>query len=86
MNVVHLPKEDKVGEWRYPKQEDALKECGLNDILEYTEIRCATVARFVANWPVFKACRGGEQLRGSTPRQFFWEQPLGLEDNGPEAE
>ena len=80
----HRPRQDEAGEWRYPKREDALKECGLKDILEYIEDRRATVARFVADRPIFEACRGGERLRGSTPRQYWWEQPLGLEDDGPE--
>ena len=85
MNRIHRPREDEAGVWRYPKREDALKECGLKDVLEYIEARRATVARFVVDRPVFEACRGGERLRGSTPRQYWWEQPLGLEDDGPEA-
>ena len=80
----HRPQLDEEGKWRYPSRGDVLAEAGLKDIEEYITARCATVARFIAGRPVFESCVSGERRRGTMPRQYWWEQPLGLEDDGPD--
>ena len=80
MNVRHRPREGPDGEWEYPSREDALSECGLRPIEDYIRARRDTIARYVAERPVYEACLGGERRRGTSPRQYWWEQPMDLPD------
>ena len=80
MAVENRPRREPDGSWTYPSSEDVLKEVGLRNIDHYVEVRRQTIAKFVVNRPVFDFCVNAERLRGSSPRQFWWEQSMDLEE------
>ena len=90
MNVHHKPRKGPDGLWVYPSREDALAECGLKPIDAYIRARRDTIARYVVDRPIFEACREGERKRGTSPRQYWWEQtmefPEATEEEAVEAE
>ena len=53
----------------------------LKPIDAYIRARRDTIARYVVERPIFEACRGVERKRGTSPRQYWWEQTMEL----PEA-
>ena len=66
--------------WEYPSVEASLKEAGLETVEEYILRRRSTIARWIVDRPIFKACKEGERKRGTSAcRQWWWEQPMGLE-------
>ena len=73
------PRRKPDGTWKYPSSEDVLKEVGLYSIGHYVEVRRQTIASFIVTRPIFDYCVEGERLRGSSPRQFWWEQPMDLD-------
>ncbi|KAL9183034.1 hypothetical protein ACHAXT_004821 [Thalassiosira profunda] len=79
MNREHKPRKGDGGEWEYPSTEDALEECGLKTMQEYIDVRRSTVAAWIVDRPIYEACTGAERKRGSAPRQWWWEQELGLD-------
>ena len=79
MNREHKPRKGDGGEWEYPSTEDALEECGLKTMQEYIDVRRSTVAAWIVDRPIYEACEGAERKRGSAPRQWWWEQELGLD-------
>ena len=78
MNRVSKPRRHS-GAWVYPKNEDALAECGLATIREYIDVRRATIARWVVDRSIYTACTEAERQRGSAPRKWWWEQELSLD-------
>ena len=76
MNLRHKPRMGPDGLWEYPSREDVLAECGLRPIDAYIRARRDTIARYVVDRPIFEACRGGERKRGTSPRQYWWEQTM----------
>ena len=78
MAKVNRPVRGEDGVWKYPPTEDVLKEVGLKPIADYIRARRDTIAKWVADRPVYEACTGGERRRGTSPRQFWWEQPMKL--------
>ena len=62
------------GEWTYPSSKAVLKETGLRSIAHYVQVRRQTIAAFILNRPIFSMCRDAERIRGSPPKQFWWEQ------------
>ena len=77
--VDNKPRRNPNGEWTYPSSEDVLEEVGMRTISHYIEVRRQTIAAFIVNRPIFSFCTAGERRRGSSPRQFWWEQPMDLD-------
>ena len=76
----HKPRKGLFGKWQYPSTKDVLAECGLHSVEEYIRSRRSTIATYVVNRPLYLECKEGERRRGSMPRQWWWEQELGLDD------
>ena len=38
-----------------------------------------TIANFIVNRPIFDSCVGTERRRGTSPRQWWWEQTMDLD-------
>ena len=55
-------------------------------IAYYMEVRRQTIAKCIVNQPIFEFCREGKQKRGSSPRQFWWEQTMDLDAVSAEAQ
>jgi hypothetical protein len=49
-------------------------------ITHYMDIWRTTIFRYMVDWPIYKACRAGEQKRGSQPEQWWWEQKMCLDN------
>ena len=62
--------------WAYPSSDDVLEEVGLFSISHYVQVRRQTIAIYIVDRAILTFCREGERLRGSSPRQFWWEQPV----------
>ena len=75
----NVPRKGHGGVWEYPPVEASLKEAGLKTVEEFIRLRRNTIAMWVVNRPIYEACKGGERKRGTSARQFWWEQPMGLE-------
>jgi hypothetical protein len=75
----HRLKRGAHGVWVHPTTADVLEECGIKTIAEYIQVRRQTIATYVATRPIFTACVGGKQRRGSMLRQWWWEQPMCLD-------
>ena len=65
--------------WMYPSIEDVLKEVGLKPITHYVEVMRQTIACFIVHRPIFDFCLEAERLRGTSLRQWWWEQQMDLE-------
>jgi hypothetical protein len=65
MAKKHKPKKGPHHRWVYPRFSDILQECSMATILHCIYIRRATIFRYVVDWPIYEACREGEQRRGS---------------------
>jgi hypothetical protein len=65
----HQPKRGANEVWVYPKTADVLGECNIDSIAKYIQVRCQTIAMYVATRPILTACVGGKRRRGSMPRQ-----------------
>jgi hypothetical protein len=79
MAKTHKPRQGPRNEWVYLRSEDVLKECGLNTMAEYVQIRRQTIAVYVATRPILQECRQGNQQRGEVPHRWWWEQPMVLD-------
>ena len=75
----YKPRKGLFGKWNYPSAKDVLKECGLHSVEEYIQPRWTTIAMYVVNHPLYLECKEGEHRQGSMPRQWWWEQELGLD-------
>ena len=74
-----LPK--KVGgTWQFPKTKTVLAAAGLHTIEHYVQVRRARILRWVEDMPILKLCREVERRRGTTPRLYWWEQPIDLDE------
>ena len=82
MNTVNVPRKGMNGVWKYPSAAASLKEATLKMVAEYIKIRRDTVAMWVVNRPIYEACVAGQRKRGTSSRQWWWEQPMGLEQDG----
>ena len=72
----NMPKRNaNTGAWTYPNTEKVLDKAGLHTIEHYISVRRATIAKFIVNRPIFDMCGEGERRRGSSRRQFWWQQP-----------
>ena len=74
-----LPK--KVGgPWVFPKKKTVLAAAGLHTIEHYVQVRRARIMRWIIDRPILKLCREAERRRGTTPRLYWWEQPMDLDE------
>ena len=64
--------------WEYLKSREVLAAVGLRSVEHCIGVRRATIARWITHRPIFDLCKETERRRGSTPRQFWWEQSLDL--------
>ena len=76
----HQPKRVAHGVWVYLTTADVLEEYGMKTIPEYIQVRCQTIATYVATRPIFTACIKGKRRQGSMPHQWWWEQLMCLDD------
>ena len=44
-----------------------------------TEVRRQTIAAYIVDRPIFNLCVGEERRRGTSPRLWWWEQPMDLD-------
>ena len=82
MAAEHWPQRRADGTWEYPATADVLEEVGLHTVEEYIRVRRNTIARYVVDRAVFRACEEGGRMRGSAIHQYWWEQPMSLDANG----
>ena len=78
--VENKPRRGLHHAWVYPRSKDVLNECGMNTIAHYIGVRRNTILTYVVNRPIYQRCREGVRKRGSAPRQWWWEQPMQLDD------
>jgi len=86
MARVNKPRANPDGSWTYPQSALTLEEVALHPIAQYVEVRRQTIAKFIVNQPIFDFCTEGRRKRGSSPRQFWWEQPMDLDAARAEAQ
>ena len=79
MSRANKPRRNPDGSWVYPPSVKTLEEVGLQTIEHYVLVRRQTIADFIVNRPIFGLCVGGERRRGTSPRQWWWEQPMSLD-------
>ncbi len=68
------------GTWMYPNSADVLKDVGLKTITHCIAICPQHIANYIVNKPIFLTCVRGGRRRGSSVRQFWWEQLMDLEE------
>ena len=74
-----LPK--KVGgSWKFPKTKTVLAAAGLHTIEHYVQVRRAHIMRWEIDRSILKLCREVERRRGTTPRLYWWEQTMDLDE------
>ena len=73
-----LPK--KVGgSWKFPKTKTVLAVAGLHTIAHYVQVCRARIMHWVEDMPILKLCREAERRTGTTPRLYWWKQPMDLD-------
>ena len=77
------PRRNPDGSWTYPDTDAVMETVGLRSISHYVEVRRQHISNYIVNRPIFNACRDGVRRRGSSHRQFWWDQPLSLTDDPP---
>ena len=79
-----LPK--KVGgSWKSPKTKTVLAAAGLHTIEHCVQVRRARIIPWVEERPILKLCREAERRRGTTPRLYWCEQPMDLDEASARA-
>lgn len=73
------PRREPDGTWTYQSSEKVLEAAGLHTIQHYVEVRRNTVLKFILDRPIFEFCREASRQRGTSNRQYWWEQSLDLE-------
>ena len=56
MNRVNVPRKGHGGAWTYLSAQDSLREAGLKMLEEYIRLRQNTIAMWIADRPIYKAC------------------------------
>ena len=77
------PRRNPDGSWTYPDTDAVMEAVGLRSISHYVEVRRQHISNYIVNRPIFNACRDGVRRRGSSHRQFWWDQPLSLTADPP---
>ena len=44
-----------------------------------------TISDYIVNRPIFEHCRSGVRQHGSSPRMFWWDQPMHLDEEAPDG-
>ena len=57
-----------------------LADAGIHTIAHYVQVRRARIMRWVEDRPILKLCREAERRRRTTPRLYWWEQPMDLDE------
>ena len=73
------PRRSPSGKWTYSSSEDMLSKVGIHNIADYIAVLRQTIASFIVNLPIFSFYKTGEWRSGTSPRQFWWEQPMDLD-------
>ena len=73
------PRKKRDGTWTYPSSEEVLEKAGLYTVSYYIEVRRQTILNFIVDRPIFHLCKDAVRLRGTSARQYWWEQPMDLE-------
>ena len=73
------PKEVR-GSWKLPKTKTVLAAAGLHRIEHYVQVSRARILRWVEDRPILKLRREAGRRRGTTPRLYWWEQPMDLDE------
>ena len=68
------------GSWKLPKTKTVLAAAGLHTIAHYMQVRRARIIRWVIDRPILKLCMSARRRRGTTPRLYWWEQPMELDE------
>ena len=79
------PSHDGEGNWTYPKNTRALKKVGMYTIEHYICVRRHTISDYIVHWPIFEHCWNGVRQRSSSPRMFWWDQPMHLDKEAPDS-
>ena len=85
MAYVNKPRQGPNQTWKYPESAATLEEVRLYPIAYYVQVRGQTITCFIVNRPIFVYCTGGERKRGTSPHQWWWEQPMDLDAARVEA-
>ena len=81
MAVEHKPRRDSNQAWKYLRSKDVLNKCGIGTISHYICVRQNTILECMVNFPIYEKCREGVRGSGSAPRQWWWEQPMNLNND-----
>ena len=68
------------GSWKFPKTKTVLAAAGLHTIEHYVQVRKARIMHWVIERPILKLCREAKTRRGTTPRLYWWEQSMDLDE------
>ena len=68
------------GTWKFPKSKTVLVAAGLHPIEHYVQVRRTFIMRWVLDRPILELCRSAERRRGTTPRLYWWKQPMDLDE------
>ena len=68
------------GSWKFPKRKTVLAAAGLHTIRYYIKVRRARIMRWVEDMPILKKCRKAERRHSTTPRLYWWEQPMDMDE------
>jgi hypothetical protein len=79
------PSHDGEGNWAYSSNTQALKKVGLYTIEHYIGVRWQTISNYIVNQPIFEHCQNGVRKRGSSPRMFWWDQSMHLDEEAPDG-
>ena len=72
------PHKESDGMWMYPSSKEVLETAGLYIVSYYIEVRRQTILDFIVNCPIFQLCTDVVRLRGTSNRQYWWEQLMDL--------
>ena len=73
------PRRNPDGSRVYPPSADTLEEVRPKTIAHYVAVRRQTISDFIIDRPIFGLCVEGERRMGTSPRQWWWEQPMDLD-------
>jgi hypothetical protein len=69
----------------YLKNSRVLNKVGLYTIEHYIGVRWQTISDYLVHCPIFEHCRNGVRQRGSSPRMFWWDQLMHLDEEAPDG-
>ncbi len=79
------PTLDGDGHLTYPCYARALKKVGLYSISYDIGVRWQTISNYIDNQAILKLCWNGVRKHGSSPRMFWWDQPMKLDKETPDG-